>query len=459
MAAEVHIDGRHHERSLVVRLGRQGAHDYGALQDIFVVSRRAVRQVLLLGRDAARRLRSDRQIHDRRRHAVPQHLRPEGAGGRSVVSHARDAAGDKLVLEPLRGRSVAFGREAQVPLRVAYARPHLPPSARAADRAAFRIHGNDIPLGRGERRKRHGRSRHDAPLRLHRIQRLVGVRKTRFEISRCQRPMRLLLGLRLLLHRQRRAGGGTFPAREYPALSARGRRVARQLHRNTEKDQRHIHRLERGAVQVCADDPEADIAVAAIRQTDGDSSHRRVAAAPVATLATERNSRQHKRHDGLSASTDHGLFVRGASDRASEKPTQIGRRADVLPRRRERHTAASLPHGDSRRPNTRTAATNRREPQHTRVGEDVRRQRASRRDIHIGRQLRIAVGISARSDTCGGRGDVGRRGAIAEVGLSVDHGRQHTPIEQFAETLRHRNQLLHIYLAAQTPPANGAHSL
>ena len=39
--------------------------------------------------------------------------------------------------------------------------PHLPPSARAADRAAFRIHGNDIPLGRGERRKRHGRSRHE----------------------------------------------------------------------------------------------------------------------------------------------------------------------------------------------------------------------------------------------------------------------------------------------------------
>ena len=174
------------------------AADHRTLQNLFGIPRRAVRQVLFLGRHAPDGFRHHRQIPDRRRDAVPQHLGDQGDRGRHFVPHSRAAANPAFLVDARR-RNRSLGGEAPLPGDLEDPGAGLRPLPRTALRAGHRLqrHG---PAGRRRPHPRRGvcLSRGAAICRGG-IQRPVGVRETAIPLPLDGCRDRFLLGLRLLL--------------------------------------------------------------------------------------------------------------------------------------------------------------------------------------------------------------------------------------------------------------------
>ena len=174
------------------------AADHRTLQNLFGIPRRAVRQVLFLGRHAPDGFRHHRQIPDRRRDAVPQHLGDQGDRGRHFVPHSRAAANPAFLVDARR-RNRPLGGEAPLPGDLEDPGAGLRPLPRTALRAGHRLqrHG---PAGRRRPHPRRGvcLSRGAAICRGG-IQRPVGVRETAIPLPLDGCRDRFLLGLRLLL--------------------------------------------------------------------------------------------------------------------------------------------------------------------------------------------------------------------------------------------------------------------
>ena len=115
VAAPLADDRRPDAGGFGIAFGRTHPIDRRVVQGLFGLPRRTFRQVLFLGRDAAQRLRHDRQVPCRRRCAVPQYLRVEGVGVRRLLPDPRTVGGDPPILGQFHRRSDAFGGETPFP--------------------------------------------------------------------------------------------------------------------------------------------------------------------------------------------------------------------------------------------------------------------------------------------------------------------------------------------------------